>query len=459
MLGLPCALLAAATLSACAASPAQLPAQAGATSWTLPATLSDCGGEDAQVAFPSDAPSSASGPGAVVWSASATCDSGAGARVAQVNSADLPRAGVSPTSAAGQALALTAPLAVSGAPHGLIAIAGTAADDPGVGRAIEGPAGGPFTVLAPTAGFSAPFALARGYLGDVALAAPSHSTRGAGGALALHVERYFGASFTRNQRVAARAGALQALAVALDYRTDALVAWAHAGALYVRALPGRGPARPLQRLARVGSHLSVAAILSDDYRGIVVWSEQRGTQTSVYLDQSAVGLRFGAPQLLERFQDADGLSAPAGSPRLIRLSNESVMLAWAGVAAGHWVVRAASIDQHGVGTPSTIAAPGTDALLCDLAPGPAGDALVMWAEPQQREGAGPDLAEESLFAARGVNERPRRAIFEAPEEVAPPGELSEVSLALDPASDRALAVWRSEGGALQYAVRSAGAEP
>ena len=244
------------------------------------------------------------------------------------------------------------------------------------------------------------------------------------GALALHVERYFGGAFTRNQRAGA----------------------------------GREPPQAIQRVATaVGSHVSITAILSDDYRGIIVWSEQHGPLTSVYLDQSAVGVRFGAPKLLERFRNADGLSAPAASPRLIRLSNESVMLAWAGVEAGHWVVRTAAIDQRGIGARGTIAAPDADALLCDLAAGPADDALLLWVVPQTGEGGAPDLQREALLAARGSDVRPRRTVFAAPEQVAAPGPYSEPSLALDPDSDRALAVWRSEASALQYAVRSAGA--
>lgn len=393
-----------------------------------------------------------------MWSASPNCSDGAGLRVAQVMSADRPREGVIPSGARASELALRGPLAASGAPHGQIAIAGASASGASGGIAIEGPAGGPFTRLALASGFSAPFAVARGYLGDVALAAPPRGGTRAG-PLLLHVERFFGHAFTRNVRAGAGAESVQALALALDYRTDALVVWAHDGALYAHDLPGKGAARPVQRLAAVDSHVSIAALLSDDYRGIIVWSEQRGQQTSVYFDQSAVGVHFGAPKLLERFTDADGLSAPAGSPRLIRLSNEGVMAAWAGVAAGHWVVRTAAFDQHGIGPPSTIAAPHGDALLCDLAPGPASEALVLWVEPQPGEGGRPDLQREAILAARGIDARPRRTIFGAPEEVAPPGAYGEATVAIDPNSDRALAVWRAEGGALQYAVRSSAATP
>jgi len=116
------------------------------------------------------------------------------------------------------------------------------------------------------------------------------------------------------------------------------------------------------------------------------WAEQRDSQTSIYLDISRPGVRFHRPILLERFADPDGLRSPADSPSLIRLSSESVMLAWSGSQAGHWVVRTAAIDLKGMRAVQTMPTPGADALLAALAPGPVGDALVLWTEPQP----GPD---------------------------------------------------------------------
>lgn len=362
--------------------------------------------------------------------------------------------GSAPGGSNGKLPALRAPLLAAAAPHGEIAIAGAAAS----GReaaAIQGRAGGHFAPLAPASGFTAPFAASTAWLGDLALAAPARGGSGAG-ALLLHVERYFAHAFVRNQPIDAAAGSVGALTIALDYRTDALVAWEHGGGLYARELPGKYAPEAIQRIASVGSHVGVAALASDDNRGILAWSEQRGAQTSVYLDQSAVGVRFGTPRLLESFHDPAGPAPAASAPLLIRLSNESVMLAWPGVASGRWVVRTAAIDQHGVGPPSTIAAPSGDALLCDLAPGPDAEALVLWSEPQQGEGGAPETRRQAIFAARGIDAAPRHTIFGAPEEVAPPGPNSEAALAIDPASDRALAVWHNGAGALQYALRDAG---
>lgn len=453
------ALLAALGPCACGSShprPRARPAAATRlANWSTPGTLSDCGGEDPTVAFPSDEPTHASGPGAVVWRGSAACPGGGGVRVAEVASTDVPRAGVVPRSGTGRPFALRAPLEVSGAPHGEVAIAG-AAGPAGGGEAIEGAAGGPFAALLAPSGFSAPFAMYTAYLGDLALAAPPGGRSRARG-LALHIERYFTHTFVRNLEVGAATGGAQALALALDYRTDALLAWARDGALYARFLPGRGPSEGPQRLAAVGSHVKVAALLSDDYRGILLWSEQRGPETSVYFDQSGVGVHFARPRLLERFGDADGLSAPAGSPRIVRLSDESVMAAWSAVAGSHWLVRTAAIDQHGIGAASTIAAPGRDALLCALSSGPAADGLVLFTEPEGGEQGHPDLARQTLFAARGIDAHPRRTVFGPPEEIAANDVGGEAAVAIDPDSDRALAAWPAAaagGGVIEYAVRS-----
>ncbi len=459
MLRLSGALLTAALICACASSRARQPphgaseAPHATSAWTIPSVLSDCGGERPQIVFPSEEPTHASGPGAIVWDAAGDCPGGTGVRLAQVTAGDLPRTGAALEAPGGKLVALRGPPLATAAPRGEIAIVGAAAGTREA-EAIQGRAGGRFVPIATATGFAAPFSVATASLGDLALAAPPRGGARAG-PLLVHVERYFTHAFVRNQPIDAAAGSVGALTVALDYRTDALVAWEHDGILYARELPGRYAPQPIQRIARVGTHVAVVALASDDGRAILAWSEQRGGQTSVYLDQSAVGVRFGAPGLLESFRDPGGPAPAVSAPRLIRLSNESVMLAWAGVASGRWVVRTAAIDQHGVGAPSTIAAPDGDALLCDLAAGPDGEALVLWSEPEQGEGGVADTQREAIFAARGVDARPRRTIFGAPEEVAPSGPNGEAAVAIDPTSDRALVVWRSGAGSLEYALRDA----
>jgi hypothetical protein len=459
-------------LTALAAIVAPVSAAGDASPWSPPATLSACpAGAAARVVFPSDSPSHATGAGAIVWSASSACPGGAGARVAPLGAGDEPAPSAIPRTAAGRAIAPRGSVIASAAPHGQIVIAGASpriasaspsAPSPGAapdGLAIEGAAGGTFSPLLVPGGAVAPMALGSAYLGDVALAAaPSGAERG--GALDVHLQRFFSQGFTHDVAVRAPgAGAVQALTLALDYRGEVLAVWAQGGEIYARVVSNEGARRALQRLAPVGARPRLTAVLSDDDRAIVAWSDQQGAQTSVYIDRSAVGVRFGAPQLLERFRDPDDLPAPAASPSLVRLSSEGVVLAWAGSADGHWVVRAAPVDLNGVQGIDTIAAPGGDALLADLAAGPDGDALVLWTEPPPSTAGVVDVARQAIFAARATEEYAGGIAFDEPEQVAPAGPVGDASMALDPQSDRAVAVWQGAGGAIEYSIRGDASDP
>ena len=95
-----------------------------------------------------------------------------------------------------------------------------------------------------------------------------------------------------------------------------------------------------------------------------------------------------------------------------------------------------------------------DALLSDLEPGPDGEALALWSEAQPTAGGRLDARRQALFAARGIDAFPGQTIFGQPEQLAPPGPNEDATVAFDPASDRALALWRGEGGAVDYAIRA-----
>ncbi len=433
--------------------------------------LNPCPAEAAaQVVFPSDSPSHGTGAGVIVWSDSSHCPGGEGARVAALGPNDEPLAALTPHTAAGLPIAPRGALLASGAPHGQVLIAGFSPFAPADGLVIQGAAAGPFAALHPTTGATAPMALATGYLGDVALAAPpagggprqpgSRASTGTNG-LNVHVERFFAHDFVRN--ITGRAGGtapIQALTLAMDFRSEVLAVWVQGTTMYGRLVPNKGAARAIQRLATVGAHTQVAAVLSDDEHAIVAWSEQRGEETAIYVDRSAAGVRFGAPELLERFHDPDGLVPPAASPSLVRLSSESVMLAWAGAGAEHWVVRAAPVDLNGVGDVTTIAAPaGMDALLAHFAAGPAGDALLLWTEPLPTAAGPPDMARQAIFAARGFENSATDSRFGAPEQLAPPASVNDPTVAIDPESDRAVAVWRGEAAAIEYSIRASAAGP
>jgi hypothetical protein len=466
---------------------------AAAALWSAPVTLGPCPASEAPlVVFPSDSPTHATGLGAIVWDTASGCPGGEGAaQVAPLGGGDVPRPSAVPHAADGRALSLVGPLAASGGPYGHIVLAGSATVSPAqppetsqsagtapsLGELAEGSALGPFLAPAatssesalgpfsvPAAGSreSAPVALTTAYLGDVALASPSYARNREG--VQLRVQRHRAPVFARSIAVSSPAsGRVTALTVALDYRSDALAVWRQGESIYARDLPASGRTRaPIQRLSpAVGPPSRIAALLSDDNRGIVAWSTQSGAETSVYLDRSAGGVRFGAPQLLERFADPAGLAPPEGSsPRLVRLSSESVMLAWTGSNGSNWLVRTAAIDLNGLGAVTTISPAGHDSLLAALAPGPDGEALALWTEPQRdadgapSADARPEPDRQAIFAARGIDVYPARTIFGEPEEVAATGTNSGATVALDPDGGRAIAAWRGEGGEIDYSIRT-----
>ncbi len=490
---------------------------AAAAPWSAPATLGPCPASEAPlVIFPSNSPTHATGPGAIVWDAANECPGGEGTQVAPLVGGDVPGPSTVPRTADGRALRLRGPLAASGGPYGRIVLAGSSAVSPAQPPATSQPAGtaplqgelvegsalgpfsapaaassesalGPFSVPAGGSRETAPVALTTAYLGDVALASPSYARDGEG--VRLRVQRHRAQVFARSIAVSSPdSGRVTALTVALDYRSDALAVWRQGESIYARDLPASGRTRaPIQRLGPAfGPPSRIAALLSDDNRGIVAWSStQSGAETSVYLDRSAGGVRFGAPQLLERFADPASLAPPdassqgatsreasspeasspeGSSPRLVRLSSESVMLAWTGSNGSNWLVRTAAIDLNGLGAVTTISPAGHDSLLAALAPGPDGEALALWTEPQREldgalnaapsTDARPEADRQAIFAARGIDAYPARTIFGEPEEVAAPGTNSGATVAFDPDGGRAVAAWRGEGGEIDYSIRT-----
>jgi hypothetical protein len=447
-------------LAALAIALASAPVASAASPWSAPAQLGSCASSGtARAAFPRDKPTHSTGRGAIVWSAAHGCASGAGTLIAPISASDdvpsTPHYALAPN---GRRLMLSAPLSVAPAPHGQLAIAGSGGSSGG-GSLVQGTAGGAFSPLAALAGAAQPGTLATGYLGDVAALSPIADGRDNGG-LELRVERYFAHTLSPTITLAGRGGTIEAPTVSVDFRTDAIVAWAQGGALYARDepasdRPAAAIAQPTQRLASVGHATRVSLLISDDNRAIVAWADERAGQTSVYLDASGAGVRFAKPHLLERFVDPAGAAYPLSSPLLTRLSSESVMLAWTGAQDGHWVVRAAAIDLNGLRATSTISSAEHDALLSDLAPGPDGEAIALWREPRREADGTLELAGEAIVAARGVDAYPGKTVFAAPEQIAPPGPNDDATVAFDPNSDRAVALWRGADGAVEYAIRSA----
>ncbi|HEY2536209.1 MAG TPA: hypothetical protein VGI24_04415 [Solirubrobacteraceae bacterium] len=453
--------------------------------WSQPSTLAGCSGPATPaVVFPQDTPRHGTGRGAIVWGADASCRGGAGPRVSAITTGtDIPGPASALGAHAGLIYGLTGAVSAAVAPRGRVLLAaGTRAQGvPGAQGAVgarragstqdtglllsEGRAHGPFSTPTATGGAAAPFALATAYLGDVALlslGAPLPRSPTLAGPIELRVHRYYSASvgsFEPAVRVAA-GGPVEGLAVAMDYRSDALAVWERDGVIYARDMPGSGRvSHAVVRVASAAPGAHIAALLSDDNRATLAWSETRGGITRVFAELSGTGVQFGKPRLLERFTDPDGAAPPNGSPRLVRLLSESVMLAWSGVASGHWEVHTAAVDLNGVRSINTISPPGHDALLTDLAPGPAGEAYALWSEPQMTRGGSVDYSDQALYAARGIDAYPGRTIFTAPEPIAPAGEsgcTGQAAIAVDPDSDRALAAWRAPGGAIDYSLRALG---
>jgi hypothetical protein len=439
------------------------PAAASPASWSPPATLGSCAAAGgARAVFPRDEPTHGTGRGAVVWSAARSCPQGAGTYVAPIGAGDVPASPSYALARGGAKLALRPPLAIAPAPHGQVAIAGSGGARGG-GALVQGPASGPFSPLGALAGTAEPSTLFTAYLGDVGLATPI-----AGGldndGLELRIERYFARSLSPAITVAGQGGGIESPTVSLDFRTDAILVWRQAGALWARDLPASGRAQPTQRLAASARAPRVTALISDNNRAMVAWADERSGHTSIYFDYSANGVRFGKPQLLERFANPSGVPYPKTSPRLVRLSSESVMLAWTGAQDGRWVVRTAAVDLHGLRKASTISDPATNALLSDLQPGPDGEAIALWGEPQVEADGTLDFGAQALVAARGIDASPGITIFGGPEQVAPAGPVgvptlvaeqkSDATLAFDPSSDRALALWRGAGERIYYSIRT-----
>jgi hypothetical protein len=448
--------LAASPAAASPSAPAPTAAAPADSQWSAPATLGACAALGApRAAFPRDEPKHATGRGAVVWAATRDCPDGAGTLVAPLGAGDVPQSPRYARAADGMRLQLRPPLALAPAPHGEIAIAGSSSTPSARdGELVQGGAGGPFTPLGALAGDATDGSLFSAYLGDIAAVSPTGGPALRGG-VRVDVERYFAHALSPPRIVPSRAGAVEDPTVSLDYRTDAIVVWRQAGALLARELPGRGGARPTQRLANVGAHVAITALTSDDDRSIVAWADRQAGHTSIYLDVSGARDRFGAPRMLERFADPASLPAPAGSPRLVRLSSESVMLAWTGALERHLVVRTAAIDLNGIGSPNTLSDARADALLDDIATGPDGDAFVLWSVPTRSTSGSLDTRGQALFAARGFDADSNKTAFGESEEVAASGANEDATIAVDPASDRALALWRTRAGAIEYAVRTA----
>ncbi len=419
----------------------------GSAGWSAPAVLAQCGlAGGPQVAFPSEGPATPSGVGAILWAsdpASCTPHSPGSGRwavsVAALSRADCGRI-VGTRWLAGRArIALTA----VGASSGRLTVATTSA--------ASAPAGAEGALLQgaaaaashwpsmPIRSETAP-ALARAYLGDVAIAAVVP-----GPAIAVRLERSFQSGFGPAQLVPIGAGPVTALTATMDYLSDVLLAWQQGGAVYARMLRVSGRSDPTQRVGASAPDPQIQAVVSDNGHGMIVWSStvipERSARTRIYLDLSAAGVRFGHPLQLASFADPQQVGRRPGSLKLERLSTENVMLAWTVAEDGHYAVHAAPAVFAASRPATLLSDPHSQAILSDLAPGPTGEAIALWSTmPRAADGT---LASNraQLWAVRTDIRPPAHVVLRRPKMIAAAGPNVAATVAVDPANDRAVAAW------------------
>ena len=446
---------------------ATAPARVAAGPWSPAVQLAACPTPNpVRVAFPASSPFAASGPGAIVFepgrASPAGCSlRGSGIGVSRLGAGDAP--GPVRVWAAPAGTTLAGPTVVAGAADGAVVVGGelgrsgqsrgTMAEDGPDGRlrsagSLQGPA--------------QPVSVTSAYLGDVAVASVAGQPSSADAAVVMRTQRHFTPALGPALVVADHQPGVTSLTVGLDYRTDAIVAWQAGGWLWARWVRAGGRLGSLQKVARVGPNPQITATISDDDRAILAWLTQPpgggpSPAASEFIDISAFGVRFGAPRLIESFAEPPGLPVGPGALRLTRLARESVMIAWTGMDSGSYVVRAAPVSLAGIGHASTISTRGVDSQLAAFVPGSHDEALALWTSAP-RASTGFDATGVSILAARGKSSGPGAASFGAPETVAARGPNADPDVAIDPATDRALAAWRVAGSrpAVRYALRSSG---
>ncbi len=422
------------------------------------ATLESCGSAlSPKVVFPASMPGARSGPGAILWLGGAPgCSSSRSSiDVATLGEDDRPGAAARFVSFAALSAPLSGPLTVAGTTAGqAVAAAGAPA-----ALYAEGPASARSGSVHRLAGPPTLVATATGFIGDVDIANVAPGPRGAP-VIELREQRHYERAFGEPRTLAsAGSAAVSALALGMDFRGDTIVVWAQGGSVYARGVSNTGVVGALARLGESGSAPQLAAVLSDDTRAIVLWTDQppRGASAStrVLFDQSATQLRFSSPLVLDAYVQPRSLRLGAGADAVVRLSTEGVLIAWTSYAQGSYLVRAAGVTQHGAETPVAASQAGADERLAAIAAGPHGDAaLALVRAPRTEAGFAPDG--EAIVATSSYHPRGGGVAFTAPLSLAAAGENGAPSVAVDPATDAAVYTWRTvRAGAasVAYAVR------
>lgn len=324
--------------------------------------------------------------------------------------------------------------------------------------ALEVDPSGPFGAARALNRGGGPVALTDYLTGEVALAAGSPA--GGAGRVILRLQPPHAQRFGAPVQLSAMRGPVSAIAVGLDYRGDALVAWQQSGRIWARERHHTGTLGPLQTLGLSAPVPRLGAVVSDDQRGIVAWTDEIAaggvTRAQTSLSISGVGVHFVGARPVEAWAEPAGFHLGAGAMRLRRLANGRVVLGWTGGQGGEPVVRVAPVALAGLRPPAVVSQDGTAAQLTDLVPGPRGEALAVLSA---FESAGSPRASAEIETAVGVDEGVAgEAVFAAVEPVAGAPAANQATAAFDPLDDRPIVTWRA-GAQVRYATREADALP
>ena len=211
------------------------------------------------------------------------------------------------------------------------------------------------------------------------------------------------------------------MAAAIGARGDALVAWDARGVLRTRFKPhARAGFRATDTIRSKPAYFAeMAPVVTPSGRAVLAWSAQfaseGGDRGPVYFQtatRTAGSPRFARAKLLETIPSAadDGLGRPIDA---VVDTTGAVAVAWRGAAG----VRAA----RGGAAATTVSAPGTTAVLSDLAAGPGGRLAVVWdggvEDPQSvvraaiADGPGASFGPPEDVSAAGLEARFGHAAF------------------------------------------------
>jgi hypothetical protein len=415
-------------------------------SWGPAATLSTCGGATTpRVVFPESAPAARTGPGAIVWLGT-DCAGGPVTLNAAVLKADSPQ-----PSAALSETPLVRFAALAGTTNGqLVAVAGVAGRPVlGEGRATQG-----FATFKPLIGSDSLVATQTGFIGDVDVATVAHTPTGY--AIEIRAQRHYQHHFGRAIAIRAGPAAPSALAIGMDYRADRLIVWDERGELYARYITNEGHVKARQTLGPAGYAPQLATVVSDDDRAFVIWTDEPapgapGT-AAVLLAHSTIGPHFRGYMTLTSFPEPATLRLATGAVAAERLSSEGVALLWPNMtASGNLVLDAAAALSNGtVRPPNVISFAGDDVRLGAVAAGPHNE-FVALVEVASRTAA----TDQAIYAIRSnVVHDPGGLGFGALTELAPSGPNSAPAVAIDPATDNAIAAWQAGPASIDWALGS-----